>query len=154
MYTEMRRKEKQLPEGEIRHILDSADYGVLSTVGEDGMPYGVPLNYVYKENKIYFHCAADGHKLDNIKKNPKVSFCITGDVEILPDKFTTKYKNVILFGTAREADPESKLDILKWIIEKYSSGYIESGMKYIEKGAKHASVFEISIEHMSGKGNR
>lgn len=154
MYKEMRRKDRQLPEDEIQHILNTADYGVLSTVSEDGTPYGIPLNYAYKENKIYFHCAAAGHKLDNIKENPQISFCITSDVEVVSNKFTTKYKSVILFGTAKEADDEDKLDILKLLIEKYSSAHIESGMKYIKEGAKHTSIYEIEISHITGKGNR
>ena len=69
MYREIRRKDRILSEEEMFRILEEAPYGVLSTVGEDGIPYGVPISFVYKEGAIFFHAAVEGHKLDNIKAN-------------------------------------------------------------------------------------
>ena len=62
----MRRKDKEIGTDEAINLLTKCEYGVLSTVGNDGQPYGVPLNYTYKDNCIYFHCALKGHKIDNI----------------------------------------------------------------------------------------
>jgi nitroimidazol reductase NimA-like FMN-containing flavoprotein (pyridoxamine 5'-phosphate oxidase superfamily) len=53
----VRRKDREITSKEAIAILDAAEYGILSTVGEDGQPYGVPLCYAYKDNAIYFHCA-------------------------------------------------------------------------------------------------
>ena len=61
----MRRKDGEITLQKAIEILEAAEYGVLSTVGEDGQPYGVPLSYVYKEDAIYFHCVVAGQKLNN-----------------------------------------------------------------------------------------
>ena len=63
---EMRRKEKMISREDIMEVLASAEYGILSTVSADGMPYGTPVNFVYADDAIYFHCATEGHKLSNL----------------------------------------------------------------------------------------
>jgi nitroimidazol reductase NimA-like FMN-containing flavoprotein (pyridoxamine 5'-phosphate oxidase superfamily) len=155
MYREMRRRDKRLSEEEMRHILTTSAYGVLSTVGEDGVPYGVPISFVYDENKLYFHSALEGHKLDNIKANNRVSFCVVSDVEAIPDKFTTKFRSVIAFGTVDElSDENEKKKIFKLFLEKFSSNFMESGMNYIEKAGKFAKIFQININHTTAKGKK
>ena len=57
MFRELRRKNQQLSETEARSILKNGTHGVLSVQGDDGYPYGVPMNYVYGDDAIYFHCA-------------------------------------------------------------------------------------------------
>lgn len=136
-------------------ILDQAEYGILSTVGPDGYPYGVPVSYVVRNEKIYFHCAAGvGNKVENMKRNPKVCFTVVGDTEILPDKFSTKYESVVLFGEAREASGETKRVILKSMIGKYSKGFEKTGIEYIEKAFEKVAVYEISVAHATGKARR
>ena len=95
MFYEMRRKDRLLTEKEAREILSEGEYGVLSTMGENGYPYGVPVNYVYLNDNIYFHCAADvGHKLENIKYNNHVCFTVVTNESVLPEALTTKYDSV------------------------------------------------------------
>lgn len=88
MIREMRRKDRELKNDEIIEILKNNTYGILSTVSENGDPYGVPISYVFFNDSIYFHCAIQGHKLDNISNNKSVSFCVVGNTQILPDQFT------------------------------------------------------------------
>ncbi|MBE6898965.1 MAG: 5-nitroimidazole antibiotic resistance protein, partial [Ruminococcaceae bacterium] len=64
MFRDMRRKQQALPYEESVTILESASSGVLAVLGDEGYPYTVPLSYVYREGKLYFHCASEGHKLD------------------------------------------------------------------------------------------
>jgi hypothetical protein len=92
---ELRRKDRAITEEEAIALLNKAEYGVLSTVTENGKPYGVPLNFCIIDHCIYFHCAIEGQKIENIKQNESVSFCAVGNTEILPDKFGTKYESVI-----------------------------------------------------------
>ena len=66
MFRELRRKNQQLSETEARSILKNGTHGVLSVQGDDGYPYGVPMNYVYGDDAIYFHCAKEGHKLEEM----------------------------------------------------------------------------------------
>src|SRR5512139_1817387 len=104
----MRKKDRAVSEDEAKGILLKGEYGILSTVSPDGQPYGVPLNYSYTGDGIYFHCAVEGHKLENIQANNKVSFCVVGQTEVLPEKFSTKYESVIVFGEASEVTGDEK----------------------------------------------
>ena len=148
---ELRRKDKQISIEEAMGLLTEGEYGILSTVGADGQPYGVPLNYVYKNNTIYFHCALIGHKLDNLESNTKVSFCVVGETKVLPSEFSTEFISTVVFGIASEVQGEERYDGFLWILEKYSPEYIEKGKKYIEKMDKATKLIKIDIQHISGK---
>lgn len=148
---ELRRKDKQISIQEAGELLTKAEYGILSTVGADGQPYGLPLHYVYKDNAIYFHCALAGHKLDNLEKNPKVSFCVVGNTELLPSEFSTNYISTVAFGVASEAQGEERYNGFLWLLEKYSPEYIEEGKKYIDKLDKVTKLIKIEVLHLSGK---
>ena len=148
---EIRRKDKEMGKDEAIQLLAKCEYGVLSTVGGDGQPYGVPLNYAYKDNCIYFHCALIGHKIDNIVNNPNVSFCAVGDTKVLPAEFATEYVSAVVFGVASEVQGAERYNALVWLLEKYSPEFIEEGKKYIEKHDKATKVIKIEIQHISGK---
>jgi nitroimidazol reductase NimA-like FMN-containing flavoprotein (pyridoxamine 5'-phosphate oxidase superfamily) len=148
---EMRRKDKEIGRDEAIDLLTKCEYGVLSTVGNDGQPYGVPLNYAYKDNCIYFHCALEGHKIDNLDDNPKVSFCTVGNTEVLPSEFSTNYVSTVAFGVASEVLGTERYDALVLLLEKFSPEFMEEGKKYIEKLDKVTKVIKIEIQHISGK---
>lgn len=151
---EIRRKDREIGTDEAINLLTKCEYGILSSIGSDGQPYGVPLSYVYKENCIYFHCARVGHKLENIENNPKVSFCVVGNTNILPADFATEYESVIAFGVASEIQGAEWKNALLWILEKYSPEFIEEGKSYIEEKSKATKVIKIEIEHISGKARK
>ena len=100
MFRELRRKNQQLSETEARSILKNGTHGVLSVQGDGGYPYGVPMNYVYGDDAIYFHCAKEGHKMEGFRRSDKVSFCVVGEDEVIPEAFSTAYTSVIAFGRA------------------------------------------------------
>ncbi|WP_434578494.1 pyridoxamine 5'-phosphate oxidase family protein [Thermoanaerobacterium thermosaccharolyticum] len=154
MFRELRRQDRKMDNNEIIEVLKKCQYGVLSTVGIDGYAYGVPLSYVYLNNSIYFHCATVGHKLDNIRNNDKVSFCIVGGIDPVPEKFTTKYKSVILFGKASEVNDDEKYSALMAILEKYAGQYMDKGKEYIKNAGEKVKVIKISIDYIEGKMNR
>lgn len=153
-FKEMRKKEREIGNEEIVKILEEGEYGVLATIGANGYPYSVPLSYVYKDNSIYFHCAKEGNKLENIELNNKVSFCIVGKTEVLPEKFSTKYESVIIYGTAEYVQGEEKENALEGIIIKYSKEFIEQGKEYIKRAKDKTNVIKINIEKVSGKARR
>ncbi len=154
MFKEMRRKDKQLPMEEAFELLENCEYGVLSTVGEDGYSYGIPLDYAYENNCIYFHCATEGHKLENIEFNNNVSFCVVSDVKLIPDDFSTKFRSVIAFGKAEEVFQDEKRKALILLLEKYSKDFMKSGEKYIEAMWNKTKVIKIEIRHMTAKGKK
>jgi nitroimidazol reductase NimA-like FMN-containing flavoprotein (pyridoxamine 5'-phosphate oxidase superfamily) len=151
MFLEMRRKEKQITKDECEKILHKGEYGVLSTMGLNGYPYSTPLNYVYFEENIYFHSAIDGHKLQNIKSNKNVCFSVVGDIKLIPEKFTTNYESVVMFGQATTVIGKEKINALLALINKYSNDYLVEGDKYILKDNHITEVVRISIDHMTGK---
>jgi len=154
IFKEMRRKDREITKEEIEQILSSGEYGILSTISDNGYPYVVPLSFVYYDNRIYFHCALEGQKLDNIKQNSKVSFCVITDTEVLPKKFSHRYKSVIIFGEASEVEGDLKESILFELINKYSSEFLEAGKKYIQNDKDKTKVVKIDIHHVTGKAGR
>jgi nitroimidazol reductase NimA-like FMN-containing flavoprotein (pyridoxamine 5'-phosphate oxidase superfamily) len=153
MIREMRRKERQLDDTASMEILTCGDFGILSTYGSNSYPYATPLSYVYFNSCIYFHCAIEGLKIDNIDNNNKVCFCVTSIVALNPEKFSVKYKSVIVFGTASEIFYPEKDEALKELIKKYSGEFTEKAGKYIESSKDKTRVFKIEIEHITGKSN-
>ena len=150
----MRRADRAISKDEAGGLLRRGEYGVLSTVSGDGQPYGVPVSYSYTEDGIYFHCAVEGHKLENVTANSKVAFCVVGKTEVLPAQFGTRYESVIVFGTVSEAAGEEKQRGLVALLEKYSPGFMAEGLRYIDAKADGTRVFKITIAQMTGKARR
>jgi len=150
----LRRKDRAITEEEAIALLNKAEYGVLSTVSENGEPYGVPLNFWVIDHCIYFHCAVEGQKIDNIQQNKSVSFCAVGNTQILPDKFATKYESVIVSGKAEEVIDMNKQLALEGLLHKYSPEFIDRGIKYIEDLNEKTRVFKITIHKLTGKARK
>ncbi len=104
VFREMRRKAQQLTNEEMNEVLSSCHTGILAVIGDGGYPYTVPLNYVFHNGKLYFHCAKEGHKIDGIRSDSKVSFCVVEKDRVIPQAFATNYKSVIAFGRAKDFD--------------------------------------------------
>lgn len=151
MFREMRRKKQLLPEDACLAILQKGTSGVLAVLGDDAYPYAVPLSYVYHAGKLYFHCAKAGHKLDAIQNNPKASFCVIAQDEIVPEKFTTYFQSVIAFGKVRILENgEEKREAISLLAEKYAPGGAGKQAE-IEKGWNALCMLEMQIEHLTGK---
>jgi len=141
-----------LPKESTEEILKNGLTGVLAVTGDNEYPYVVPLNYVYEDGKIYFHCARSGHKLDAIRRCSKVSFCVIDNDRIVPEQFTTDYRSAIAFGNAREVvDDIEKYRIMRLLNNKYAPGLFEEGEKEIQKDWKILCVILIEIEYLTGK---
>lgn len=151
MFREMRRQRQMLPPEKSVAILEKMTSGVLALHGDDGYPYAVPVSYVYAKGRIYFHSATQGHKIDAIARDRKVSFCVVERDEIVPPKFTTYFRSVIVFGKARLlTDEKEKRAALLLLAAKYSPG--EPGLQAeIDKGFNRLDMVEIAVEHITGK---
>lgn len=147
----MRRADRQLSNQEALAILERSEYGIISSVGADAQPYGVPVSYVVLEGCVDFHSATQGHKLDNFQFSERVSFCVVGKTVVLPEKFSTSYESAIVFGRISERKGMDKTKSLQALIAKYSPGHIESGDAYIETAQAKTRVFSISIDQITGK---
>jgi uncharacterized protein len=152
MFREMRRKKQLLSDEETIQILRSCTSGVLAVSGDDGYPYAVPLSYAYNEGKLYFHLAKEGHKLDGIQRNEKVSFCVIHTDDVVQKTFTTHFRSAIVFGRARIlSEDNEKRFALQSLVEKYSPDYLAEGAAEIESGLERVCIVEVQIEHMTGK---
>lgn len=152
IFREMRRSRQALSLEECKEILTEGSSGVLALAGDGGYPYAVPLSYVYDGNEIYFHCAKEGHKLDAIARCSKASFCVIQQDLVVPEKFTTYYRSVIVFGQARvvETDRE-KRQVLELLAKKYSPKETEKLETEIKGAWNHVCTVALSIDHISGK---
>ena len=150
----MRRQDKAIDRQAAERLLQTGEYGVLSTVDSQGQPYGVPLNYVYQDGCLYFHCALQGHKLDNLLANRRVSFCVVGRTRVIPEEFNTEYESVIAFGEASLVRGDERYHALTRLVEKYSPGFIEEGRSYIERHDQRTMVVKIQVRSMTGKAKQ
>ena len=101
-----------------------------------------------------FHCATEGHKINNLPDNAKVSFCVVGEVRILPAEFATNYESCIVRGMASEVFDAEKQSALEELLHKYSHAYFAEGLKYIDKLTKATRVFKIAMDEVTGKARR
>lgn len=152
MFREMRRKKQQLSWEESVAMLERATSGVLAVAGDDGYPYAVPLSFVYRDGKLYFHCAKSGHKLDAIQREEKASFCVIDMDAVAPEEYTTKFRSVIAFGRARVlADDAEKRVAIELLAAKYSPEQAEGRQREIEQTFSRLCMVELAIEHLTGK---
>lgn len=149
MFPKMRKNKRETSKEEALQILERGSEGILGTISYTGYPYTTPVNYILFENKIYFHCADEGHKLENIKHNNKVSFTVITKNKILESIFSTDFESVIVFGKARLIEPSK--DILMELIKKYSPNFTTEGRQYVEKSYLNTQLVEIEIDHITGK---
>lgn len=151
----MRRKDRAMDESQAMKLLEELQLGVLCTAAADGTPYGVPVNYCYvrDDNALFFHCANEGRKMDNIQSNARVSFTVTGKNRIIPEKLTTYYESVIVSGTASLVqDAEEKALRLGQLCRQLSPGVDWRGDADCSHLARTA-VVRIDIDSISGKKN-
>ena len=150
----MRREDRRVSEQEAVAILAQGAWGVLSTYSKAQGPYGVPLSYCYFNGRLYFHCAPEGRKLDDIREDERVSFCVVGRTQTLPEKFSMSYESVIVSGVASECTGDEKLNALDELIRKYSPDHLEAGFAYARKSGEKTKVYKIAIHDICGKGRR
>lgn len=150
-FRKMRRFKQQLREAETIEIVKKVKTGVLGVLGDDGYPYTVPINYVYENNKIYFHGAKQGHKLDAIRNCNKVSLCIIEKDELVKEELTTYFRSVILFGTARVLETEEEIFHAAKVFGLEFHEDTEKVNNEIKQAWNALCCVEISVEHMTGK---
>ncbi len=153
MFRKMRRFKQQISNEECIEVLKNEKRGVLSLIGDDGYPYGIPLNHYYdeKENALYFHGAKEGHKVDAIKNCNKVSYCVYEKGIQKENHWSLNVRSVIVFGRISFVeDLEECKKIGRNIWWKFNQDE-----KELEEEIKHSLTrvlcLKISIEHMTGK---
>lgn len=152
MFRDMRRKNQQMSEKEAIKVLSNSSYGVLGLIGDGGYPYTVPLNYIFCDGKVYFHCASEGHKIDSVKNDDRASFCVVEKDDVVPSMLATDFCSVILFGRVGfVSGDDEKRRVLLQFVEKFAPEFSEYGYAEIEKLLDRVCILEFFIEHIRGK---
>lgn len=156
MFRKMRREKCELSKETAEKILREGDFGVLALSGDEGYSYAVPINYAYADGKIYFHSAATGHKIDAMKNNSNVSFCVVEKHEVVPDELTTYFTSAIAFGKIRLAEDDAeKIFGLELLAKKFSPNLPKERVdKSVYGKLKATAVPVLEIEHLTGKAAR
>ncbi len=148
----MRRTDRQMDPEEADAFLAEHNWGVLSVMGDDGFPYGVPVNYGYSHGKLYIHSTnKESHKLDALRSNPKVCFTVVGQHELLEQEFSTKFSSVILFGTAQILTGETEKRVAAIRMMHGLAPSVEDAAIADCGRMQNIVMIEITPEHISGK---
>ncbi|MDO5831280.1 MAG: pyridoxamine 5'-phosphate oxidase family protein [Methanobrevibacter sp.] len=151
MFRKMRRIGQEIPKEECEEILTNEPRGVLALLGDDDYPYAIPMSHVYVDGKIYFHGAQEGHKNDAVKRHQKVSYCVMDKGVKAEDSWWYTFKSVIAFGRIKTlTDRDEKIEKLTHLGDKFFPTHEET-VDEINRLLDRTEVFEITIEHMSGK---
>ena len=149
----MLRKKQQLPEEECLELLRREPRGVLSVLGDEGYPYGVPINHYYceEDGRLYFHSGKTGHKIDAIRQMDKASFCVYDSGFRREGEWALNIRSVIVFGRIEMVEDTARIyEIARRLSRKFTDDedYIE---QEIARSGPGTLMFALNIEHMTGK---
>lgn len=151
MFRELRRSKQKLSKAESIEILKRGRTGVLGLIGDHDYPYTVPMNYVYDHEKIYLHSAKSGHKIDALKANNKLSFCVIDKDELVAEELTTYFRSVIVFGKGKLLTEKNELIKAGKIFGAKFHPDPDFVEKEIRQDLNALACIEINIDHISGK---
>ncbi|XMB67475.1 pyridoxamine 5'-phosphate oxidase family protein [Mycoplasmatota bacterium zrk1] len=150
----MRRKDRQTTLEVAHKILRDSNYGILATTCENGYPHSVALNHVFLNGYIYFHCAKEGLKLDNILYDNKVCFTTVSEANIIESAYATKYKSAIVYGKAYIVeDVDEFKSALYEIARRYTKDFVAKAKTHIAAAINKTTVVRIEIDDIKGKVN-
>lgn len=153
MFRPIRKKKNEIGRETAEQLLKTSRRAVLAVNGDDGYPYAVPINYIYleEEQKIFFHGARAGHKIDSIRRSDKVCFTVYGNETIKKEEWAPFMQSVVVFGRCRLIeDQEEILRRVKQFAMKYYPTEELVDQEIADSG-NHVQMFEITIEHLTGK---
>ena len=153
MFRPIRRKKKEIDINTAKQLLQCSRRGVLAVNGDDGYPYAFPVNYFYDSDaeKIYFHGARVGHKVDALHASDKVCFTVYGNETVKEEAWAPFVQSTVVFGRCHLMEEGAEAtEILRKIAGKYypNEQLID---EEIERSGNAVQLFEIEIEHLSGK---
>ena len=154
-FRELRRNSQAIPREECLAILDRNENGVLALLGDGDYPYAVPLNYVRTGERLFFHCAMEGHKIDAVRRHDKASFCVIVAAQLDAQAYTTRFRSVIAFGRVQLLnDAEACARALEAIGDRFCPATPDQTRMEIRGALDHTAIIVFSMEHISGKESR
>lgn len=169
-FRKMRRFKQELDHETCLEMINRATSGVLSVLGDEGYPYGVPLGFVYVDGggqndgdpgqsepdcvgKFYFHCAKVGHKIDAVRNYDKACFTIIDRDDVVSDEFTTYFRSLIAFGRVKILESQDEImEAIQLLAKRYSPDESEESRNHeINREFAGLAMIELDVEHMTGK---
>ena len=148
----MRRKDRETDKNFALEVIDRCEYGVLAMSRLNGEPYCIPLSIVRRNSYIYFHCAMEGEKIENLRHSQKVCMTCVGNVKSIESKFTTSYESAVIFGTAEEvSENNEKIEALRLICQKYAPTNMDNFDDAIDRSLSRTGIWKVKIETVTGK---
>ncbi len=149
----MRRFKQQISADECAAVLKNETRGVLSLLGDDGYPYGIPMNHYYceEDGKLYFHGAKQGHKIDSLKRCDKVCYTVYDKGYRREGEWSLNVKSVVVFGRISLVENEEKaIDICTKLCRKFTDDedYLR---RELENALPRVQCLELTPEHITGK---
>ena len=153
MFRELSNKQKQILNDECVELLKQETRGILSVNGDDGYPYGIPMNHFYdfEDGCIYFHCGKNGHKIDALRRSDKVSFCVYEKGSKVENDWALNVRSVVVFGKVEIIDDIAiASDIARKLSYKFTSDetYIQNEINHY---AKETLILKLIPEQITGK---
>ncbi|MDR0713781.1 MAG: GNAT family N-acetyltransferase [Bacteroidales bacterium] len=148
----MRRNDRTLDTENAQELLRNGKYGFLTTCAINGYGYGIPINYALSGESIYFHCARNGFKLENIRRNNRVGFCVVGHEQVQATRYTTTYESVLIFGKINVViSDDERTQALELLLRKYCPEQSADWREHIRKSFDITLILRLDIEHCTGK---
>ena len=153
MFRPMRRSGQALGMDACKEVLSRGTSGVLALLGDGGWPYAVPMSYAFDGEKLYFHCAREGHKLDAIRREARASFCVVDRDDVKPAEYTSYFRSVIIFGRVRVIEDEAQMRAAIELLARryFPEDSAENRRRAIEREWAGLCMLEMDIDHLSGK---
>ena len=150
----MRRNDREPDQAFAYQDIDHCEYGIAAMTGRDATPYCIPLSLVRLGDKLYFHCALEGTKVDLLRQNPRVCVSFVSSNQAAQDKFTTYFQSANVVGTAFEVtQEEEKILALRTLCEKLTPANMtgDNFDRAIAKSLPRTGVWCIRMEEVTGK---
>ena len=150
----MRRKDREKDSAFALEVLKDCEYATIATVNADGTPYCIAVSPVLYNNAVYFHCAKEGQKIDNIKRISSVCISCVRHTNIIPEEFTTEYESAVVTGTCGIVTDEAEIvSALRAICEKYAKSNMEGFDDAVAASLSKTCVCKVHIDKITGKAN-
>lgn len=153
MFRPIRKRKNEIDRNAVETLLNKSRRGVLAVNGEDSYPYAIPVNYLYDKEtqKIYFHGARAGYKVDALRNSDKVCFTVYGNETVREEAWAPFVQSAVIFGRCHLLDggPSTMAVLKRFMMKYYPSEQLAE--EVIARSGKAVHLFEITVEHLSGK---
>ena len=149
----MRRKDRQRDAAFAWDVLAAAPYATLAMT-DGNTPYAIPITPAVDRDYgvIYFHCAAEGKKLDILRENAAVCLSAVSRMSVLPNRFALSYDSAVVKGMATEVTDEGeRIKALLLLSTQYDPAGMAGFEAALERMMAATVVMKITPTEITGK---